>query len=175
MYITETVVLFRGAERLMIVGGAILALYIGYRLFVTGILNKQSGEFSVKSFSIKLLNVGPGIFFALFGTCVLVFMISTNATIRFSSGEGREIGEINISFFGGSNRSRIEHVIEEIAVVKTAISNDVLSARPHVAILTSSQKTLARVLLGDEIYTKCEFDKGDDTHDDCARYDQLIK
>ena len=175
MHVAEIVLLFRGAERLMIVGSATLALYIGYRLFVAGVVNKQSGEFATKSFSFKLLNVGPGVFFGLFGTCVLVVMISTNATIRFSSDDGTENTDINISYYSGQNKTRIESVIEEISIIKPTLSSGRVSVRSLADTLTSYQKTLARVLLGDEIYSKCEFETEDSMHEDCTTYDRFIK
>ena len=173
--IAETVSLFRGAERLIIVGGAILALYLGYRLFVAGVVNKQSGEFSGKSFSIKLINVGPGVFFALFGTGVLVFMISTNIKMELSDIDRNGDGQANISFFIGQDESRIERVIEEISAVKSMLLDDKVSRSSVADVLTSSQKKLAQVVLGEKIYDKCEFGSEEDRDNDCVIYDQLIR
>ena len=173
MYSAEMVFLIRGAERLIIVGSAILSLYLGYRLFIAGIVNKQSGEFSSKSFSVKLLNVGPGVFFALFGTFVLVVMISASLNVfENRNSDGTQTGIIN--YFSGQERSRMEWAIEEISAIKTMINND-MSRQVIVAALTSSQKTLARVYLGDDIYQKCEFGPQNDRDNDCTIYDQLIK
>ena len=185
MSIAEMLSLFRGTERLMIVGSATLALYLGYRLFVAGIINKQSGEFSGKSLSIKLINVGPGIFFALFGVCVLVVMISARLqlsddgtdTLHYSSDDNGHNGhEMELSYYGGQESSRIMWVIEDMSAIKTMISDKtMLSDEFLVAALTSYQKTLAHEYLGDEIYEKCEFGPREDRDEDCAKYDQLIK
>jgi hypothetical protein len=62
----------RAVERLLIVLFSGGALILGWNLFKTGILLAQSAEFKAKGITAKLLNVGPGIFFALFGTVSLV-------------------------------------------------------------------------------------------------------
>ena len=65
-------VIERGIERTILIVFAGVSLILGYRLFKLGIINQQSGTFDWgKTLSVKLLNVGPGIFFALFGTVVL--------------------------------------------------------------------------------------------------------
>ncbi|MDE0343884.1 MAG: hypothetical protein OXK82_12095 [Deltaproteobacteria bacterium] len=177
MRIVELISVFRGAERVLIVGAAIFALYLGYRLFVAGVVNTQSGEISGKSFSIKLFNVGPGIFFALFGVGVLVFMIYTSVTMRIPNNDERGGDEtIYLSFYSSQQVSRIEMVIEDIAATKTLLSEGRVSPQSLVPILTSSQRQLARVLLGDEIIEKCQSQVSQNIRSrDCIQYDRLTK
>lgn len=61
--------LLRMAERSLIVAGGILAIYLGYKLFVLGI-DKSQGEAS--AFGVELKNFGPGLFFAALGAVILV-------------------------------------------------------------------------------------------------------
>ena len=65
-------ILIRGAERIIIVliGGA--SIWMGWRLFAAlGADASQSAEFGGASLTIKLQKVGPGIFFALFGSLLI--------------------------------------------------------------------------------------------------------
>lgn len=66
----------RTIERLLIVIVSGLSLYLGYRLFGVnddpkGILEAHTGD---KLF-LKMRNIGPGVFFALFGSVVLVWVV----------------------------------------------------------------------------------------------------
>ena len=65
-------ILIRGAERIIIVliGGA--SIWMGWRLFAAlGGDASQSAEFGGASLTIKLQKVGPGVFFALFGSLLI--------------------------------------------------------------------------------------------------------
>jgi len=61
--------LLRMVERSLIVAGGILAIYLGYKLFVLGI-DKSQGAAS--AFGVELKNFGPGLFFAALGAVILV-------------------------------------------------------------------------------------------------------
>ena len=173
MSIIEILSLFRGAERLLIVGGGIVALYLGYRLFVAGFVGNQSGEFAGKSFFIKLIKVGPGVFFALFGTCVLVVMIWANLTMQISNKEGGLT--TSYSYFGSAEESRIERIIEDIGVIKTLVADETASKENIRRALTTTQKALARTRLGEKIYEKCEHNPPEKLDNDCQIYKKMIK
>jgi len=69
-----TVIILRSAERILaIVIGSLLA-YLGFRLFLEVPTTADSeGKFSLPSgAAIHLTRVGPGVFFALFGTGIVV-------------------------------------------------------------------------------------------------------
>lgn len=61
--------LLRMAERSLIVVGGILAIYLGYKLFVLGIDRSQG---AASAFGVQLKNFGPGLFFAALGAVILV-------------------------------------------------------------------------------------------------------
>ena len=168
----EVALLFRGVERLMIVFGEIFALYLGYRLFVRGFVGGQEGELLGKSLTIRLVKVGPGIFFALFGTCVLTAMTWQSIVM---SPAGEISNPTNLSFFGTTEKSRLERIIEDIGAIKTLIIKEHATTDQSVSSLTTSQKNLARTFLGNEIYEKCEFDAENESDQDCEIYKSLIK
>lgn len=85
------VFIWRGIERLLIVGVGGLSIFLGYSLFLK-IPQKDdgSGEFKFPGgISVVLSRVGPGIFFALFGSSVIGMAIYAQATApaaRFTMG-----------------------------------------------------------------------------------------
>lgn len=91
--------LVRGSERLLITISGALAIYLGYRLFRLGIFESQSALVKTDSMQLKIAKVGPGIFFALFGTYLLLQVLSSplaiggNADRREFSYLGSDVGE----------------------------------------------------------------------------------
>jgi hypothetical protein len=67
----EVFAIGRVVERLMISAIAGLCLTYGWNLFRVGVVNQQTAELGAKGWRINLKRVGPGVFFALFGTAVL--------------------------------------------------------------------------------------------------------
>jgi hypothetical protein len=78
----ETLMLFRGVERLAVVAAGVLLIYFGYRLFLTlPTVHGSDGELKMPSASVTVSKVGPGVFFAVFGTFLLWQM--AEKVIRF--------------------------------------------------------------------------------------------
>jgi hypothetical protein len=64
---------FRGIERILIVIGAIIFGYLGYRLFVKGLTTGEGNlRFESKLMKVIFSGTGPGLFFMAFGAVVLV-------------------------------------------------------------------------------------------------------
>jgi hypothetical protein len=63
----------RAIERLVVVVGGILSLYLGYALFVKGVSGKASLKVEYDKSKLQLANAAPGIFFGLLGAFILVF------------------------------------------------------------------------------------------------------
>jgi hypothetical protein len=61
----------RVIERILVCVFAGASLLCGWNLFRVGVVTEQSAGFSGKGISANLRRVGPGIFFALFGSIVL--------------------------------------------------------------------------------------------------------
>lgn len=81
-------ILFREIERIIavLIGGA--AIYLGYRLFLN-VPNERDSEGRIKlpgDISIFLTRVGPGVFFALFGTIVIAASFYFTVTVQTSNG-----------------------------------------------------------------------------------------
>jgi hypothetical protein len=68
----------RELERLLIVAGGIVAVVLGYRLFINLPMLDANGEGKIElpgGVSIYLSRIGPGVFFALFGIAVLTYAL----------------------------------------------------------------------------------------------------
>jgi hypothetical protein len=62
-------------ERLLVVGAGLISILLGWNLFVRAIIPNQSGTIAVGEWKVELKTVGPGIFFSLFGTVILVYVL----------------------------------------------------------------------------------------------------
>lgn len=77
----------RAMERLMVVGGGILAIWLGYRLFSMVVADRGAFEAQSGKWSVRLQRIGPGVFFALFGSGTLAFAISNPLTVTNPNGD----------------------------------------------------------------------------------------
>lgn len=84
----------RVIERLLACGFAGLSLALGWNLFRVGVVTEQTAEFTAGSWKATLKRVGPGVFFALFGACVLGYSIHSPLDIKSSrSAEGTIVNQ----------------------------------------------------------------------------------
>ena len=68
----ENIALVRMFERILVVLVGGLSIYLGYRLFFHLPMEKRSGgELTFPGMKVVLTRVGPGVFFAAFGSVVL--------------------------------------------------------------------------------------------------------
>jgi hypothetical protein len=61
----------RALERIVIVIISGFSLWMGWQLFLRLPRTNQQAEFGYKGLTVKLIRVGPGVFFALFGAALL--------------------------------------------------------------------------------------------------------
>ena len=66
----------RVIERMFIVLFSGVSLILGWHLFIKGVIPDQEAEGSFKNWKITLRRVGPGVFFALFGSVIFAFSLS---------------------------------------------------------------------------------------------------
>jgi hypothetical protein len=96
------VILTRATERIMVVCAGILSIYVGYRLF-TLVPERKESEGRVKlpgGASFFFSKVGPGVFFALFGTGLIGY--SATQPVSFNqSGDNLQGGMAVASGDGG--------------------------------------------------------------------------
>lgn len=114
-------IVLRLVERIASVAVGGLMIYLGYRLFsqVRG-KAESSGDFSLGGGRhIKLSKVGPGVFFALFGTGLIIFSITRGIEVSTRPGAGREAGatgapaQPEITFRGASSIPETSAVRDE--------------------------------------------------------------
>jgi len=65
---------WRALERIMATGVGGLSIYLGYYLFKLGVVEAQSAEFENGNFKLRLIKVGPGVFFSLFGAALIAYV-----------------------------------------------------------------------------------------------------
>jgi len=82
----EYVEMLRMLERIIITSFGGMGLFLGYRLFKSGILNVADAEWGGLGVKLKITKASPGIFFCAFGAFILVsslqekVMLSKNNT-----------------------------------------------------------------------------------------------
>jgi hypothetical protein len=86
-------------ERVLVVAAALTSIVLGWNLFVRAITISQSGTISAGDWKFEFKSVGPGIFFSLFGSVILVYVLFRPAqyTVSMPSGPG---GPVSISALG---------------------------------------------------------------------------
>lgn len=97
----------RQTERLLIVFGGILAIVLGYRLFMNlPLLERGAGKIQLPGgISIFLTRIGPGVFFALFGTGVLGYSLHQSITVSEGAAAGRPAAGIVAAAKGTGQRA----------------------------------------------------------------------
>lgn len=80
----DTIIMMRMVERLVavLIGG--MSIYLGYRLFldIPYQRNQDKGELELPGMKVVLSKVGPGIFFAAFGSLILYQSMSEKITVN---------------------------------------------------------------------------------------------
>jgi hypothetical protein len=119
------VVVTRASERIVVVIAGVVALVLGYRLFDKAAdLGALTAEVPQK-IKLQMQRIGPGIFFALFGTAILIYVMSSNIdVVPISASEKTS----QVLRFSGpvqealSNREKSAEVAHAIEVMKTLVS-----------------------------------------------------
>jgi hypothetical protein len=74
--------------------GGMLALYLGYRLFILGVTGQASLTINSHSVGGQLLNATPGLFFAVGGIVILVAVVlkGVNLEVSNTDSNGGKVG-----------------------------------------------------------------------------------
>ena len=161
-------ILIRGIERIVIVLGGSLSIFLGYRLFINlPEKSDQSGEIKLPgNISIYLSRVGPGVFFSLFGVAVLVASLyfqmvkyePGQSADGLPSGDGGTGGMVLYSYrFDGANdmdeiHSRISKDIEVLAEAPRMLNLSSLDAGSRRQLTGAIQR--ARLALVGSVWNK---------------------
>jgi hypothetical protein len=98
MYVEPDVMVLavgRAAERLIVDAMFGVSLILGWNLFRVGIVNEQSAEASGIGWKVRLQKVGPGVFFALFGSIGLVVALQRPLDIKTSNSQTGATSEVS--------------------------------------------------------------------------------
>jgi len=139
----------RALERLVLAFFAGISLILGYRLFRAEIVGRQRGEMSWGNLKVKLLDVGPGIFFALFGAVVFGVLAYRTVDITDSNhlltkGELRQSGNTKPE----ASHLRYGNAVEDVKL--DSISDDDARAITTVFNLLATRQ-LAPALDGSQV------------------------
>jgi len=107
MEIFDSILFYRGLERILIILFSGLSLILGWHLFKVGIHPEQHAEIKTGKTLIKLTKVGPGIFFALFGASVFIYSLAS--PIQYMShNEDKEGHKVSVSYLTQDQRKYLE-------------------------------------------------------------------
>ncbi len=68
----EWLLIAHSIKHILIVLAGTLCIYLGYRLFISGVSGEASLHAKKDTSELQLLSAAPGVFFALFGSGLLV-------------------------------------------------------------------------------------------------------
>lgn len=158
----QMMVIGRGIERLFISSSAILSIYFGYKLFRSGIDAVQVGDIRFLGWVIALKQVGPGIFFALFGTILLSVSAMNNIKFENSLVKNEETGvqqqNNSVSFFGSADDQLRKAQVKGLqSAISAATCEDINPCPDRIPLknaklfLEALRKEILEKKLGDDI------------------------
>lgn len=144
---------FRQSERLLIVLGGILSVLLGYRLFMNlPMLERGGGKIQLPGgISIFLTRIGPGVFFALFGTGVLGYAMHQSVTVTGGAAPARAPATANASAssgpiaYSGAVPNRTSADTEQRQAERNGVVGTIRALRALEAAVESSLQGQARV------------------------------
>ena len=150
----RTLVTLRFIERYIVAGAGVLLLYFGYRLFSSA---QELGDLSAElpsQLKLKLTQVGPGVFFALFGTVLLIYVISAKVDVT-----AQDTGKVMLSGTLNMNQPdevNVKRAIRAIELVRNVTITQIfptsddgkVELKDSLEVLRSLQKQQVDSLLG---------------------------
>jgi hypothetical protein len=116
------VVVTRASERIVVVIAGVVALVLGYRLFDKAAdLGALTAEVPQR-IKLQMQRIGPGIFFALFGTAILIYVMSSNIDVSPPGPVGTTASALRFSSpvpEALSSKEKSAQVAHAIEVMKT--------------------------------------------------------
>ena len=116
-------------ERAMVVASALVAIVLGWNLFTRAIIPNQSGSFSFGDWKVELKTVGPGVFFSLFGTIVLVYVLLKPAQYSTNTASGPASSVTTISALG-MDQAEDNITLSYVRAINTIAEIQKIAAQP---------------------------------------------
>ena len=148
-------IVMRGLERLLVVIGGGLAIYLGYRLFLDmPSAERGSGKVNLPGgISIYLSRVGPGVFFSLFGAIVIglslhygiAFTDNDSAAMKVAAGQASGVERSWTGMTEASRGAQIEPIERNRVTAIVAALNRLEGAMPD-DLKTTERLTLQYAL-----------------------------
>jgi hypothetical protein len=110
-------------ERITIVFSAFACVYFGWNLFRSNIYVGQDGNISIGEWKVELKSVGPGIFFSLFGSAILISAFLY--PMKFSANEavgGQVVSVSGLLPTADTDQMRFIRAVNTIGLIRDAIA-----------------------------------------------------
>ena len=154
----DTTFIARAFERILIVAFAGCSLFLGFRLF--RITAENAGQLSAEGqgWTIRMAQVGPGVFFAFFGAAVLIFALWQAPTETIGPDERRIVrGSISIPSSATSPRDAVR-AFNTLALVidgpAAAGDKERSRAKQALSVLEPVKASLVDQVLGPNQYNE---------------------
>jgi len=145
----------RVVERLLICTFGGISLVLGWNLFRVGVVNQQTAELSAKGWRVNLKRVGPGVFFALFGTTVLALSLRSPLSLPLQSAGNVRAGapgtqsgkneEAVVTYAHGEDPEIAKNWVASINTVEQIVTKDKLATTAEQQAISRSEKSLAQL------------------------------
>jgi hypothetical protein len=104
---SSTIAIFAVAEeRVFVVAAALTSIVLGWNLFTRAIFVNQEETVSIGDWKVELKAVGPGVFFFLFGTIALLYVLLRTAEYTVTKTTGNSGNQQNQPRIGGRRSGR---------------------------------------------------------------------
>jgi hypothetical protein len=123
----DSILLFRGIERMLVVLGGIASILVGAVLYKWGVAGEASLKLERDQVKFQLINASPGIFFALFGAAILVWSLVQPFSYKVASGPAShtsERGDVEIVY--AQSVERLEGFLQKVAGVDPTLDKPLL-------------------------------------------------
>jgi hypothetical protein len=149
----ENIVVIRMLERILVVLFGGVSIYLGYRLFFHVPMEKRSGgELSFPGMKIVLTRVGPGVFFAAFGSVVLLYSLTNPISVKTAATkDASQVAQADASEKTSTkpaHPARASNSVDEFEFIGAGAKvdknmDDPVATKPSSTSITPQQRTRA--------------------------------
>jgi hypothetical protein len=145
----------RVVERLLICTFGGISLVLGWNLFRVGVVTQQTADLAAKGWRLNLKRVGPGVFFALFGTLVLSLSLRSPLTLPLQRGgdtsasehgsqEGKNYGS-TVTYAHSDDPELARSWVASINTIERIATKDKFTTLTDQQSISRSEKTLSQL------------------------------